>query len=585
MKRTLPAMHVSDVVSKQAGKTYRTVLIRSSYRDRNGRSQKTTVANISHLPEPLIELIRQYFGGTRLTDADDSFEIFNTRRHGAVQAVMTAFEQLDFASLVGSQPGAERDRVLAMVAARIIRPHTKLATVRWWHDTTLSDYFDIEHADEDDLYGAMDWLLGRQNVIQGKLVRRHLKPGAMALYDLSSTYMEGTQCPLAEFGHNKDGKRGKPQVNFGLLCDLDGRPLGVSVYRGSLRDNQTLIPQVRQLRRRFGIERLVVVGDRGMVTQVNIDALGKLNGIDWITALKNATIRKLMRQGAWSMGRFEDENLFEVLHPDYPGERLVACRNRALAHRRAATRESLLGATEKKLEPIVKSVADGRLVGSADIGLKVGEVINSRKVKKHFICDIAEHSFTYRRNEAGIAEEAALDGVYVIRTSLDRASMAAAECVRNYKRLSRVERAFRSIKTVSLKVRPVHHRSAERVRAHIFLCMLAYYVEWHMREAWRSLLFSDPELDQISADRDPVLSAPRSATAQRKAASKQLEDGSPAYCFRTLIEHLETITVNHCRNTLMRDVPFEMTTAANDKQQQALDLLRTIGSPPRHKQM
>ncbi len=585
MNRMPPAMHVSDVISNQGGKTYRTVLIRSSYRDRNGRSQKKTIANISHLPEPLIELIRNYFSGTRLTQAEDSFEIFKTRKHGAVQAVMTAFEQLDFASLVGSQHSADRDRVLAMVAARIIRPGTKLATVRWWRDTTLSNYLDIEHTDEDDLYAAMDWLLGRQNVIQGKLVRRHLKPGSMALYDLTSTWMEGTQCPLAEFGYNKDGKKGKLQVNFGLLCDPDGRPLGVSVYRGSLRDNQTLIPQVRQLRKRFGIERLVVVGDRGMITQVNIDALGKLKGIDWITALKSTTIKKLMRQGTLSMSRFEDENLFEVLHPSYPDERLVACRNRALAQRRAATRESLLVATENKLEVIINSVANGRLAGSAEIGLKVGEVINSHKVKKHFICEISEHSFSYRRNEIRIAEESALDGVYIIRTSLDRSAMAAAECVRNYKRLSRVERAFRSIKTVSLQVRPVHHRSAERVCAHIFLCMLAYYVEWHMREAWRSLLFSDPELEQVSAERDPVLSAPRSAAAKRKAASKQLDDGTPAYCFRTLIEHLETIAVNHCRNNLMRDVPFEITTSPNDKQQQALDLLRTISYPPRQKRM
>ncbi len=585
MARQYPAMHVSTVVSKQGGHSYRTTLVRTSYRDHNGKSQKKTLANITHLPDPLITLIRNYLKGQRLADADDTFEILNTRKHGAVEAVFTAFKQLGFKNLINSQSERHSDLVLAMVAARIIRPHTKLATVRWWRDTTLADYFDIDGADADELYGAMDWLLTRQNVIEGKLVKRHLKPGALALYDLSSTYLEGTKCPLAEFGYSKDAKKGKLQVNFGLLCDRQGRPLGVSVYRGCFRDNKTLIPQVNRLKGRFGIDRLVVVGDRGMVTQVNIDALRKLDGIGWISALKSPSIKKLVRSGHLSRSRFDEVNLFEVLHPDFPGERLVACRNRSLAKRRALTREALLAATEDKLKGIEKSVAQGRLKGSAEIGLRVGEVINSRKVKKHFIVEITDHSLCYRRNHERIGEEACLDGIYVIRTSLDEASMTAAECVRNYKRLCRVERAFRTIKTVHLQVRPVHHRTEERVRAHIFLCMLAYYVEWHMRQVWRELLFSDPDLDEVSAAHNPVLGAVRSDAARKKAASGQLDDGSPAHCFRTLIEHLETMTKNTCRNRLVESVPFELTTLANDKQQRALDLLKTIRYPLRSRQM
>ncbi len=585
MARQPNAMHLATVVSKKGGKTYRSTLVRTSYRDHNGKSQKKTLANLSHLPQPLITLVQNYLAGRALTVTDDAFEIADTRQHGAVEAVLAAFNQLGFAQLVNSQNRRESDLVLAMVAARIIRPHTKLATVRWWRDTTLADYLDIDGADADELYGAMDWLVTRQNVIEGKLVRRHLEPGAMALYDLSSTYMEGSQCPLAEFGYSKDGKKGRLQVNFGLLCDVQGRPLGVSVHRGSMRDSQTLIPQVKRLRGRFGIERLVVVGDRGMITQVNIDALGKLDGMGWITALKSPVIKKLVRDGALSVGRFDESSLFEVLHPDFPGERLVACRNRSLAKRRAATREALLAATEDKLRAIEKSVSKGHLKGVAEIGLKVGEVINSRKVRKHFICDIAEDALSFRRNPASIAEEAFVDGVYVIRTSVDEASMTAAECVRNYKRLCRVERAFRTIKTVSLQVRPVHHRTAQRVRAHIFLCMLAYYVEWHMREAWRELLFADPLLDEISVDRDPVLSAPRSKVARHKAATRQLDDGSPVHCFRTLIEHLQTVTKNTCRSQMLKALPFELMTMANDKQQRALDLLQTISYPARKKRM
>ena len=578
MSKQLPPMHLSIVHSKRGGKSYRTVLVRSSYRDKNGKSQKKTHANLTHLPPHWIELIRGLSKGQQYVDVNDAFDIVGVRKHGAVEAVLRAFQQLGLTSLIASQPQRNRDLVCALIGARIIRPHTKLATCRWWHDTTLPQHFGVEDAGVDELYGAMDWLLTRQNVIEGKLVRRHLQPGGLALFDLSSSYFEGIECPLAEYGYSRDGKSGKLQVNFGLLCDLKGRPLSVTVCRGNLRDSQTLLPQVQQLRQRFGIARLVIAGDRGMITQVNIDALDKLDGVDWITALKSVTIRKLVKKGTLPLQRFDEVNLFEIFHPDYPGQRLVACRNRQLAQKRAHTRESLLAATEELLSAIEQRVAAGRLKGRAEIGLKVGEKINSRKMKKHFICEISERSFSFRRNLPSIAAEAALDGIYVIRTSLDEQSMSAAECVRNYKRLCNVERAFRTIKTISLRVRPIHHRTADRVRAHIFLCMLAYYVEWHMREAWRELLFADPHLDELTETRDPVLAASRSSEARNKVATARLEDGSVAYCFRTLMEHLETITVNTClaKSTNVDGLQFELTSMANSKQQQALDLLKTI---------
>ncbi len=526
--------------------------------------------------------MRSILKGDKLVSAEHAFDITASRKHGAVKALIDAFKRLGMVSLISSKPSPQRDLVCAMIAARIMRPHTQLATWRWWDDTTLGDYFHLRHTGADDLYKAMDWLLKRQNVIEGKLVRRHLQRGALALFGMSSTYLEGSRCPLAEFGYSRDGKKGRLQVNFALLCDLQGRPLSVRVCRGSLRDSQTLIPEIRQLQNRFGIKRLVVVGDRGMVTQVDIDALAKMDGLHWISALKSVSIRKLLRDGGLPMARFDEVNLFEILHPDYPTERLIACRSRQLAKKRAAVRNDLLQATEKKLDAVVKSVAAGRLRGAAEIALKVGEVINACKVKKHFICEISEQRLDCRKDEDSIALEAALDGVCVIRTSLDAASMSAGSCVRNYKRLADVERAFRCIKTVSLQVRPVHHRTAARVRAHIFLCMLACYVEWRLRQAWKPLLFSDPHLDQINDSRDPVKPLTRSREARNKASAHKLDDGSPACCFRTLVKHLETMTRNRCvaKSPKGDEVTFELDTSASDKQLQALELLDSISSLP-----
>ena len=575
-------MHIAVIESRQGGKVYRSHLLRRSYRDQNGKAQKQTIANLSKLPEEAVAVLDAHLKGHTLVRAEDAFEILSSRSHGAVQAVQAAFDRLGIPELLASVKGPERDIACAMIAARIIRPRTKLGTTRWWTGTTLPEAFNVADADADDLYAAMDWLLARQSRIEGKLARRHLAEDGLVLLDLSSSWFEGTTCPLARFGHSRDGKRGKRQVNYGLMCDVGGRPVAVSVLPGNVRDSEILLPAVERLRRRFGIRRIAVVGDRGMIVQAAIDRLKRLGGIDWITALESGAVRKLARGGF--IDPLDETSLFELVHPDFPGERLVACRNPRLAARRARTREDLLQATEADLDAVRRRVERGTLQGAANIGMSVGEVINRRKVKKHFACRIGDASFSHGRKADAIAREAALDGVYVIRTSLCAEDMEAGECVRSCKSLTRVERAFRTMKTTDLHVRPIHHRTADRVRAHIFLCMLAYYVEWHMREAWRELLFADPELDARSRTRDPVAPAQRSDAGKRKATTKLLEDGTPAHSFRTLIEDLETVTRNTCR---ARRVPakgaaagFEMTTVATPGQTRALNLLGRIGADP-----
>jgi transposase len=463
------------------------------------------------------------------------------------------------------------------VAARIIAPHTKLATTRWWHTTTLAEDFGVAAATEDDLYAAMDWLLARQDTIQKKLAARHLRAGSLVLYDLSSSYFEGTTCPLAKLGYNRDGKKGLLQVNYGLLTDARGCPVAVSVYEGNVADSQTLLPELERVRERFGVEQLVMVGDRGMISNQAIATMQDTPGVDWITALKSASIRALVEQGQLQLDLFDDRNLLELSSPDYPGERLVACRNPQLAALRAHKREELLAATERNLEPIKTRVAAGKLAGADQIGLRVGKVVNQYKVAKHFELTLGETAFSYQRRRESIAAEAALDGVYIIRTSVPAAKMDAADCVRNYKALANVERAFRSLKTMDLKVRPIHHRTADRVRAHIFLCLLAYYVEWHLREAWRELMFADTE-QQAKATRDPVAPAQRSPAALTKVAAHTLNDGTPAHSFATLMAELSTLVRNTCRTPHAGDdaPTFELLTTPNPKQQRALDLIQQI---------
>jgi transposase len=566
-------MHIHVVPNRGSTPT---VLLRESYRE-GPKVRKRTLANLSSLSAAQIEGIRAGLRGESLQPVAQSFEVIASPSHGHVQAVALAMQRVGFASLLASKPCRERDLVLAMVATRIIAPHTKLATTRWWHTTTLAEEFGVVDADEDDLYAAMDWLLARQDTLQKKLAARHLSEGGLVLYDLSSSYFEGNCCPLGKLGHNRDGKSGLLQVNYGLLTDARGCPVAVSVYEGNVTDSKTLMPEVKRLREDFGIERFVLVGDRGMISSKAIDELRETDGVGWITALKSVSIRALVDQGHLQLGLFDEVNLVELSSPEYPGERLVACRNPELAKLRAHKREELLAATARNLDKIKLSVDAGRLLGSDKIGVRVGKVVNQYKVAKHFELTIEDNTFTFARKRDAILAEAALDGIYIIRTSVSAVQMDAPSCVRNYKSLAQVERAFRSLKTIDLKVRPIHHRKADRVRAHIFLCMLAYYVEWHMREAWRELMFADTD-QAAKATRDPVAPATRSQAAQDKATRHTLNDGTPAHSFSTLLADIAGIVRNTCRTPQAGpDAPtFHVITKPTVKQHQALELLQQI---------
>lgn len=704
-------VHVVTTTRTYKGKTYRTHLLRRSFRE-GGEVKKETVANLTRLGDEVVGLIRGALRGQKMVPTDQLFQVVEdgSPAHGHVQAVLTAMRRLGLDTLVASRRCPERDLVIAMVAARVLapKPQSKLATPRWWGNTTLPDLLGVAGADEDDLYAAMDWLLQRQPAIEKKLAARHLEDKGLALYDLSSSYFEGVTCPLAALGYNRDGKKGKLQVNYGLLCNRAGVPVSVSVFAGHTGDTTTLVPQVRKLRDDFGIKQVVIVGDRGMITQKQIDTLREIDSVDWITALRTEGIRKLVEGGQIQMGLFDERNLFEVeAHPDFPQERLVACRNPALARLRAQKRQSLLEATgeelrqvqaliergrlrgkqaieqhldkavgsstlrrhirwtvrddgfdvvidedkvvaeamctlmaaldtirqrirdgrlhgrdaigarlakelakrkvgqhiavdvrddgfdcsvdsnavladaiaplRRRLDEIQQRIDHGQLHGAAAIGVRTGKVINKYKVGKHFVLDIRDDGFDYSIDAQKVAAEAALDGIYVVRTSLPKTRMDTDETVRSYKALTNVERAFRTLKTIDIRVRPINHHLEDRVRAHIFLCMLAYYVEWHMREAWRPLLFADED-QAAKAARDPVAPAQRSAAALNKASTKRLDDGTEVHSFQTLMDHLAGIVRNTCRRADAADhePTFHMTTPPNPKQKQALDLLESI---------
>jgi hypothetical protein len=513
--------------------------------------------------------------GEAFVPAGERFEIVASRPHGDTAAVLRAMRRLDIAGLLGGRPCREADLVMAMIAARIVAPHTKLATTRWWQGRTVAEDLGVADAGEDELYGAMDWLLGRQGAIEQKLAKRHLASGGLALYDLTSSYFEGSHCPLAARGYSRDGKKGKLQVNWGLLADRRGCPVAVSVFEGNTADPATLLPQADKLRRQFGLQDMVLVGDRGMISKASIEQL-RAERFGWITALKSGQIRSLLNDGAVQMDLFDERNLFELEHPDYPGERLVACRNPALARRRAHKRTALIEATTAELDKLRARVARGTLSGAAAIGVRVGKVLDKHKVAKHFELAIDETSFDFTLRHDKVAAEAALDGLYVIRTGVENGGMTADDAVRSYKALTAVERAFRSLKTVDLEVRPIHHRREDRVRAHIFLCMLAYYVEWHMREAWRELMFADEEQD-ARRTRDPVAPARRSRAALKKIASRTSPDGTPLHCFRTLLDALATIVRNTCRIPGGTTNPtFDILTTPNSLQRRAAELIDAI---------
>jgi len=569
-------VHVVTTTRHYKGRVYHTHLLRHSYRE-GGRVKNETVGNLSHLPEPVVELIRQALKGESLAPVNSAFEILSSTSHGHVKAVLAAMHRLDFASLLATRSSRERDLIVAMVAARVLEPYSKLATTRAWQSTTLPEDCGVGDATEDDLYAAMDWLLDRQGRIEKKLAARHLDEQSLVLYDLTSSYFEGVSCPLAALGHNRDGKKGKLQVNYGLLTDSRGCPVSVSVYPGNTSDTETLMAAVGKVRDEFGIRSLVMVGDRGMISQKQIDQIRQLADIDWITALKTGEIRKLFEKEAIQLGLFDERNVFELTDAEFPGERLVVCRNPQMAKRRAHTRRSLIAATIREFDRVKGMVARGKLKSAAEIGVRVGQVTNKYNVAKHFELEIGEGNFTFHILSDKVAAEATLDGLYVIRTSLDPERLDMAGTVRSYKLLSNVERAFRSLKTIDLKVRPIFHHLETRVRAHIFLCMLAYYVQWHMQEAWRELLFSDED-QRAKLTRDPVAPAERSPEALKKVRTKKLDDGTEAHSFRTLLRELSTIVRNVCRRKqAQQDEPtFALVTTASAKQQRALDLIEAM---------
>ena len=569
MPRRDGPVHVATVRRQYRGRTYEYHLLRRSYRE-GGKVKNETVGNLSHLPPDLVEVIRRRLAGEQVL-ASSQLEIQRSLPHGEVLAVSGVMGQLRMTELVGRDPCRERDLVLALIAARLIEPGSKLGTQRTWGASTLSEEFGVANASVDEVYGALDWLLGQQERIEQRLAKRHLEDGGLVLYDLSSSYLEGRHCPLAKLGYSRDGKRGTLQIEYGLLTDADGRPVAVEVFAGNTGDPSTVSSQVDKLERRFGLRDMVLVGDRGMLTQTRIEQL-KERGVGWISALRSPSIRALVRDGTIQLGLFDERNLAEISHPDFPGERLVVCRNVRLAEERARKREDLLQATEALLTPIQEAVAVGRLRGAAAIGLRVGKVIGKHKVGKHFALDIGDDHFRVQRQDAEIAAEAALDGIYVLRTSVDEQRLASDGVVRTYKQLAQVERAFRTWKGFDIEVRPVFHWSADRVRAHLLLCMLAYYVRWHLERAWAPLLFRD-EARPILAD--PVAPARRSPEALRKASTQELDDGSPVHSFSSLLKSLQTIARNR---VVPRGMPtsaaFEIVTTPTPEQARALALLR-----------
>lgn len=559
------------------------VLLRESYRE-GGKVKKRTIANLSKLPMDVVEQLRILLhGGHALESFEKSIEVLRSLPHGHVAAALGTLIKTGLDHIISSEKTRDLSLILAMIIARIIEPQSKLATARGLDPETasnsLGEVLGLGRVTENDLYFAMDWLSGEQERIENTLAAKHLQDGALVLYDITSTYFEGKTCPLAQLGYSRDGKSDKLQIVIGLLCAPDGCPVAVEVFKGNTSDSSTIESQVKKVQERFGIERVVLVGDRGMITETRLrNGLRDTEGLDWITALRAPQISKLVASGAIQLGVFDKRDMAEITHPDYPDERLIVCRNPSLAFDRAKTREALLNRTERDLEKVklATSRPKRRLKGKDKIALRVGKVIGKFKMAKHFVITIEEESFSYERDLASIAEEAALDGIYVLRTSVPKEVLDTSETVGAYKSLSQVERAFRSLKSIDLKIRPIHHRLAERVKAHVFLCMLAYYVEWHMRQVLAPILFDDHDpADAAKSRPNMVVPAERSKAAKRKAATKVTDDGLPVHSFQTLLSDLATIARNtvEVKRTDSEPVKFEKITQPTRVQQRALDLL------------
>jgi len=565
------------------------ILLRETYRAA-GKVRHRTLANLSKWPKPVVEGFRALLKSHRdpggpVSASGQPFKITRSLPHGHVAAVLATMRKLGLPHLLGSKTCPQRDLCMAMIAARILFPSSKLAASRALGTQTLNSTLAREcglgqNPHENDLYAAMDWLLPRQSRIEKALASRHLDEGSLVLYDLSSSYFEGKKCPLAKLGHNRDGKKGKLQIEYGLLCNGAGTPVAIEVFDGNTADPATLGTQIQKLRGRFGLRRLVLVGDRGMITQARIDGeLRGIEGLDWITALRSSQIAALARSGLIEESLFDEKNLAEIQSPDFPGERLVVCRNPLLAFSRARKREELLQATEKNLAKIHAAVSRSKapLRGRAKIGLRAGRIINKHKMAKHFSLTITTASFSFARREEKIAAEASLDGIYVVRTSSQEEGLKSAAIVERYKSLSLVENAFRSIKTVDLKVRPIHHRNSPRVRSHMFLCLLAYYVEWHMRSVLKPVLFDDEELPAPRPD--PVAPQVPSRSAKAKARTKRTPDALPVHSFQSLLADLATITRNTIVPAIAAAPGWDQDTEPTPLQKKILDLLGSLPNP------
>lgn len=561
------------------------ILLRESYRE-GAAVKNRTLANVSDWPPARVEALRAVLRGTTTVGAAplaEAFEIVRSRPHGHVAAVLGTLRRLGLDRMLAATRTRARDLGLALLVERVVAPRSKLATARGLaaetRSSTVGELLGLAAADEDDLYAAMDWLLTRQAAVETALARRHLVDGSLVLYDVTSTYFEGRRCPLATRGHSRDGKRDTLQIVFGVLTNGDGCPVAIEVFDGNTGDPMTLGAQLRKVRERFGLERVVLVGDRGMITEARIRTeLAPGDGVDWITALRAPALQALVARGAVHLSLFDQRDLAEISTPAYPGERLIVCKNPLLAEDRARKRQELLAATEGELAKLAAATRRAKrpLRGQAPIGLRVGKVLGRYKMGKHFTLDISDTRFRYARDEAAIAREAALDGLYVIRTSVEAARLSAEEAVRSYKRLAHVERAFRSLKTVDLHVRPIHHRKADRVRAHVFLCLLASYVEWHMRDALKPMLFDDDDKAAAEATRPSIVApARRSARAVAKAATKRPADGGPVHSFRTILADLATLTKNRVQPNAAGSLAFDMLATPTPLQRRAFELLGT----------
>ena len=554
------------------------MLLREGWREGN-KTRQRTLANLSHWPQQKIESLRRLLRDEPLVSPQDLLATQKTSSHGHVEALLLAVRKLGLDAMISSKPCRERDLVLAMILERLLDPCSKLATTRQWHSTTLAEELGVSEATEDELYQAMDWLLERQPRIEKKLAARHLREGSLVLYDVSSSYYEGRHCPLAQYGHDRDGQKGLPIIVYGLMTNGEGCPVAVEVYAGNTGDPTTVVDQVNKLRARFQLSRVVLVGDRGMLTQPQIEKLKAHPQMGWITALTSVAIRGLLGEGALQLSLLDEKNLIEIQSAHYPGERLMVCYNPLLAEERKRKREELLQATEKALSRIVKEVERRKQkpLTATEIALKVGKVLGKYRVSKHFTQTIEQGKLSWSRRGETIEQEAKLDGIYVIRTSETAEQLSAADTVRGYKSLAQVERAFRSLKGLDLLIRPIRHRTEERVPAHIFLCMLAYYLEWHLRRVWAPLLFEDEELPQPRQRRDPVLPASSSESAQAKKLTHQTAEGLPVQSFTTLLADLASrARVTYSLKTDKSGLTFQQVPPPTPLQARAYELLNLL---------